>query len=177
MKGFTLVETLIAIAIISIAIVGPFHIVQGVLQSSYTARDQLVASALAQEGVEYMRSVRDGNFLYNLHNSGTRPWLYGVDGSTYGGVTGPDCYGSACVVDVGQQTITACGGSSCTARPLYLSGSNLYTEVVTGTLTRFTRKIQLTSVSDTETLITVTVTWDNHGSHSVIVTETLRKWL
>lgn len=178
-KGFTLVETLIAIAIISIAIVGPFHVAQGVLQTSYTARDQLLASSLAQEGVEYIRSVRDGNYLFNLHNSGSRPWLFGFDASTYGGVQSADCYSNACVVDVGQQSpiATSCGDATCATRPLYLSASNIYTQTVTIKPTKFVRKVVFTSISATETLVTVTVTWTSHGTHTLILTETLRNWL
>lgn len=175
--GFTLVETLIAVSIVTFSIVGPLHVVQGILQASFTARDQLLASALAQEGMEYVHSVRDANYLYNLHNSGTRQWLYGVDGSTYGGSPSPDCYTNACVVDVGQQTVASCGNSTCTGRPLYLSASNLYTQVTTGVQTRFTRKVQLINVSPTETAVVVTVSWTGHGSYSVVLRENLRNWL
>ncbi len=173
MKGFTLVETLIAIAILTLAIVGPFTVVQGVLQSSYIARDQLIAAALAQEGMEYVRSVRDSNFIFNTHTAGSRPWLYGLDSST-----GIDCYTNACVIDPGQQTVIDCGNTSCAARPLYLSGTNLYTQTSAGnTQTRFTRQVRLTSISATETLVTVTVSWTGHGSYSVVLKENLRNWL
>jgi prepilin-type N-terminal cleavage/methylation domain-containing protein len=177
-RAFTLVETLVAIAVVSLAIVGPLHVVQGVLQSSYTARDQLIAAALAQEGVEYVRSLRDSNFIYNVHNSGTRQWLYGLDGNG-----GPNCYSSNCVIDVGQQQVSGqpaavYNSSKCTNRPqLFLSANNLYNEACSGTPTKFTRVIRLTLISPTETLLTVTVTWTGHGSYSVVLKEDLRDWL
>jgi prepilin-type N-terminal cleavage/methylation domain-containing protein len=171
-KGFTLVETLVAIAIVSIAIVGPFQIVQGVLQSSYIARDQLIAAALAQEGMEYVRQIRDSNSIYNTHHAGGKGWMDGLNGTA-----GPDCYTNACVIDTSVPSVTSCGNLTCAARPLYLSGANLYNQSSTGTVTRFTRKVRLTLISPTETLVTVTVSWDYHGTHSVVLVESLRNWL
>ena len=72
-KGFSLIETLIAITILAVALVGPFIAVRTALQASYVARDQLVASMLAQEAMEYIRTVRDNNF-----HAG-RDWLHGFD--------------------------------------------------------------------------------------------------
>jgi Tfp pilus assembly protein PilV len=173
LKSFTLIETLIAIAVVTLAIVGPFHIAQSVLQTSYTARDELIASALGQEAMEYVRNVRDSNFVYNVHNGASRAWLYGLDGST-----GPDCYTHACVVDPGQQTTIDCGSTSCAARPLYLSSTNLYNQSTSGTQTRFTRTVRLTQISTTETQVTVTVSWLTHGAtYTVTLTENLRNWL
>ena len=174
--AFTLVETMVAVAVLTISIVGPFQIVQGVLQNSYLVRDQLIAGALAQEGMEYVRAIRDSNYIYANHNATTRAWLYGLDGST-----GPNCYTSACVLDPTQDgtanAVIACGDATCATRPLYLSTANLYNQQVSGTQTRFTRKVQLTNVSATETMVTVTVTWSNHGTRTVVLVENMRDWL
>jgi prepilin-type N-terminal cleavage/methylation domain-containing protein len=175
LTGFTLIETLVAIAVITIAIVGPFNIVQNVLVISYTGRDTLIASALAQEGIEYVRQVRDSNYVYSLHNSTARAWLLGLDGTS-----GPNCYTNACVIDTAYQTVTSCGDSTCASRPLYLSNTtpSWYTQSSSGaTVTKFTRKVRLTSLSATETRVDVTVSWTSHGPHSVTLTEYLRDWL
>ncbi|MDB5195447.1 MAG: seg [Parcubacteria group bacterium] len=177
MKAFTLVETLVAIAILSIAIIGPFQIVQGVLQSSYIARDQLIAAALAQEGMEYVRQVRDTNFIYNSRNAGGRMWLEGFDGSA----GTPDCYTNACIVDVGQQLaqqrVISCGDLTCAGRPLYLSGGGLYNQSSSGTVTRFTRSVNFVFKDGTESFVSVTVSWNYHGLHTVTLVEDLRNWL
>ena len=101
-RGFTLVETLVAITIIALAIVGPLYAVQQSLNVSRVSRDQLVASALAQEAVEYVRSIRDGNYLYNLRTGAARSWLYGIDGTA--GST--NCSIARCVVDPTQNTVS-----------------------------------------------------------------------
>lgn len=62
-RGFTLVETLVAITILAVAIAGPVSIAQQGLRGAILARDQLTASYLAQEGVEYIRAARDESYL------------------------------------------------------------------------------------------------------------------
>jgi Tfp pilus assembly protein PilV len=52
-SGFTIVETLVAITILMIAIAGPLTIAQKGLTASTYARDQMIASFLAQDGLEY----------------------------------------------------------------------------------------------------------------------------
>lgn len=156
MKGFTLIETLVAVTVIAIAIVGPFFAVQTALTASYTSRDQLIAASLAQEGVEYIRHVRDNNFL------ASRSWLFGLN----------SCRPGPCVVDATQNTISS------TVTPLYLSSTNIYTQQVTGTQTRFTRTVQIVDISATEVRVTVTVSWNSHGAtRSVQIVDRLTDWL
>lgn len=60
-KGFTLVETLVAVAILMIAIAGPLTIAQKSLMASIYAKDQVTASFLAQDAMEYVKNWRDSN--------------------------------------------------------------------------------------------------------------------
>jgi hypothetical protein len=62
-KGFSLVETLVAVTLLLTAIAGVMNMAQGGLQSALEARHQLVALYLAQEASEYMRNVRDTNLM------------------------------------------------------------------------------------------------------------------
>lgn len=62
-KGMTLIETLVAITILSVAIVAPMSLTMQSLASAYYARDQIVASNLAQEAIESVRAARDSNIL------------------------------------------------------------------------------------------------------------------
>jgi len=58
-RGFSLVETLVATAIIVMATVGPLNLAgQSLAQANYI-KDQIVATFLAQEGLEIMRNIRD----------------------------------------------------------------------------------------------------------------------
>lgn len=58
-RGFTILETLVAIAILVLALTAPLAIVAQALRSSYYARDQVTAYFLAQEAVEFLRNKRD----------------------------------------------------------------------------------------------------------------------
>ena len=62
-KGFTLIETMVAISILMVAIVAPMSLAAQSLSAAYYARDQITAFYLAQEGIEVVRSVRDTNIL------------------------------------------------------------------------------------------------------------------
>ncbi|KND49170.1 MAG: putative Type IV pilus pilin [Parcubacteria bacterium C7867-008] len=165
-SGFTLVETLVAIAILTISIVGPYYSIYKAVQTTYIARDKLIATSLAQEGVEYVRNTRDSNYLYNIANPGSPVnWMY----------TLTPCKGMKCTVDVtGYQPPTACA-TTCT--PLNLTPSNLYS-YSSGTVTRYTRSVIITDVTPTEVVVVVTVSWKNaQVNNSLVVTEHLYNWL
>jgi prepilin-type N-terminal cleavage/methylation domain-containing protein len=87
-SGFSLVETLVAITILLIAIVGPMTILTTTSNSTSFATDQVTAFFLAQEGVELAQLARD-NIVLNrfLPNTDGRwdddPWTTFTTGGTY----------------------------------------------------------------------------------------------
>jgi prepilin-type N-terminal cleavage/methylation domain-containing protein len=175
-KGFTLIETMVAISILTIAIIGPMFALQQGVVSSYTARDRLVASNLAQDGVEYVHAIRDNNYLYNIAFPGSpRSWFYGLDG-TDGSI---NCTGgSQCVVDGFNNTVLLC---SSTCPKLKLLSTGIYNQGVTSTSnpeTGFTRTVKLSQVSPTEMKVSVTVSWTTGGiPYSIEIVEHLQDWL
>lgn len=64
-KGFTLLETLVAIAVMTMAIGAAFSMAQKSLSSSFNAKNQTIAYFLASEGLELVRTVRDNVAIYN----------------------------------------------------------------------------------------------------------------
>ncbi len=58
-RGFTLIETLVAISILMIAIAGPLTVAHKGYTSSIDAKNQSIAINLAQEGMEYLNFVKD----------------------------------------------------------------------------------------------------------------------
>jgi prepilin-type N-terminal cleavage/methylation domain-containing protein len=102
-KGFTLVETMVAVSILMIAIVGPMTIVQNGLKSSQYARQEFIAQFLAQEALEYVRNIRDNNTdvrncenwsggaLGNCDNSTPPDWLNGLNDCVVGGSVTEGC--------------------------------------------------------------------------------------
>lgn len=62
MKGFTLLETIISVSILAAMVVGSLALISKSTQSVYLSQNKLIASYLAQEGIEIVRNVRDGNW-------------------------------------------------------------------------------------------------------------------
>ena len=143
--GFTLVESMVAISILSMAITGPLLIAQKGIGSAIYAREQTTAFYLAQEAVEYVRNIRDSNRINNLD------WLSGLG----------NCTAGTCSIDttvlIGSG-ITSCPSNICP--PLQLSTSNgLYGHTVDQT-SAFTRSIVITeSPADVSAKIAVTISW------------------
>ena len=63
-KGFTLVETLVAISIFTTSILALLVILSGSISNTGYAKKKIIASYLAQEGIEYIRNMRDTFVLY-----------------------------------------------------------------------------------------------------------------
>lgn len=57
--GFTLIETLIAISIFSVAIVTLMTVLSSGITNINNAKKKITATYLAQEGIEYIRNKRD----------------------------------------------------------------------------------------------------------------------
>lgn len=66
----TLIETLVAITMLTVAIIAPMTLTMQSLSGSYYARDQVIAFNLAQEAIESVRSIRDGNILNIAYGTG-----------------------------------------------------------------------------------------------------------
>ena len=62
-SGFTLIETIVAIFIISISLAGPLNFINTSLSAIRYANDQTTAFFLAQEAMEYVKNAVDTNIL------------------------------------------------------------------------------------------------------------------
>lgn len=62
-KGFGLVELVMAMLILSIALLGILQLMTYLIQSSVINQERIIALNLAREGVEVVRSVRDSNWI------------------------------------------------------------------------------------------------------------------
>ncbi len=159
--GFTLIETLVAVFIFSLALVALMTIVAKGVFATASARNQMIAHYLAQEGIEFARNIRDTNFL-----TGTM-WTGDLDISTCR-IGGDGCY-----LDRNDRTFKPCGGSC----PLSLGAA--YNNDSIGTLTGYERKIFFEEIEPgTEIRLTSQVVW-NDGTipRAVTLHENLLKWV
>jgi len=79
-SGFTVVETLVAIAVLLLAITAPLTLAERSLASAEAARREVSAFYLAQEAMEFVRNFKDGNAI---QTGGGSNWLQGLS----------DCFG------------------------------------------------------------------------------------
>lgn len=78
--GITIIETVAAIGVILSVTVGAFALIIAGTARSSTIKNRLVALNLAQEGIEIIRSFRDGNVITKCKRSdGTPDWRGVVD--------------------------------------------------------------------------------------------------
>jgi prepilin-type N-terminal cleavage/methylation domain-containing protein len=175
-KGMTLVETLVAISILAVSIVAPMTLTMQSLSAAYYARDQVIASNLAQEAIEAVRAVRDANILVLALNSGaTCP-----DDSLPMHLLCDIPIGQDFIIDVRTDPpeITTCGGEC----PKLKTDNNLYGHESSWTIeTPFRRIVHAEYVSGGEDEIRVTVTVERQaGAHTapdVVISENLYRWV
>jgi len=173
-RGFTLLEALIGISIVVVAITATFGATQNGLQSAVESRDQITAFYLAQEGVEYIRNVRDTN---RIHND---DWLKGIAELP----SDPCFFGKTCIVDA---VLPATNPPVTCSSGLALSCPNIRQDLVAGstfgfygnsaswTTTNFNREIRIDqNVSGREVVVVVTMKWGN-GS-TFVARELLLNW-
>jgi prepilin-type N-terminal cleavage/methylation domain-containing protein len=65
-KGFTLLELLISIFILSVGILGSYVAIQKSAAIASYSYNRLMAAYLAQEGIEIIRNIKDTNLLEGL---------------------------------------------------------------------------------------------------------------
>ncbi len=169
-NGFTLIEALVAITILTISIEGPMVAASTGLKNSTYARDQIVAFYIAQEGIEMIRSIRDSNALNNA------PWLTGIDASCANGA------GSGCGIDIRNRNFIDCAGGSGTACNIYYDPNGLiaggggirgiYSHVSGGTQqTVYKRSLKILPINAQESTIDATITWISRGVTKTITVQ------
>ncbi len=173
-KGFTLIETLVAISILTVAIVAPMSLTTQSLSSAYYARDQVTAFHLAQEAIEAVRQVRDGNVLQNAFGEQTN-LLSGY----------PNTEGRPFTIDTRDNSMINCppdnsGGYDCP--PLETDGNFYgYSNSAAGWVTtRFTREVSARFVREPDEIrVSVTVRWrtGSYNERSFTIHENLFRWV
>jgi prepilin-type N-terminal cleavage/methylation domain-containing protein len=156
-KGFTLVETLVALTLLTVGLIPAFVQATSALALSTTIRNSVIAADLAQEGVEVVRAMRDANWFAN------QPFDTGLTTCTTG-----------CLVKWDSSSPQSSGGSV----PLrFDSVTGLY-QYDTGSDTPFSRTVTITAVSAVELLVKSTVTWRERSiDKQFVVEEHLFDWI
>lgn len=166
-KGFTLVESLVAIALLITVITAAYAAAQSGLSGAILSKEEVAAFYLAQEGVEEIRNLRDNNSLTGDN------WLAGIAQQS----TDNCFYGKACYVDATTNVLSACTAPTSCPVMRQEPTTGLYGYDSSWLLSPFTRTITLTQINSDEVSILVTVTWSkgtlNRNFH---VRENILNW-
>lgn len=142
-KGFTLLEVVFTIGIITIGIVGIHNGLNYAIEKTYEAREFFVATYLAQEGIEIVKNIRDTNWIEEAAE-----WNDGLTSCS-----------SGCEADYSDSALSAYTGKN-----FYLNPSTNFYEYdqPSGTKTNYKRKISIDSGTTDELKIVVEVYWDDN---------------
>ncbi|MCK5590383.1 MAG: type II secretion system protein [Candidatus Pacebacteria bacterium] len=172
--GFTLVETLVGISILLVAIAGPLTIAYQGVSLSLNARDQIVASLLAQEGIEFVRfrigtNNNMGSVGSHLVATTTPPGLaYSLSNCLDPG---------ECTINVFLDVVAPCGGTCPYLK--YDSGTGKY-NYTSGDNTFFRRSIRIDhagAVDDVEFQVESKVEWGRPNDvRSIVLKEVIMDW-
>ena len=151
--GFTLIETLVAISLLTVGVTGSFSLMQKVTSFASISSSQLTASYLAQEGIEIIRSIRDTNYLEG------EVWDNGIAAVADARLD----YRSSVFPDA------VCGN--------YLQHNGTYYICSTDSGSKFQRQISIVKPLPDKMVVSVTVSWSERGiSHQVLAQTELRDW-
>lgn len=71
-SGFTLIETLVAVLVLVLGLLGPLALAAQSISAGRLSRNRLIAANLAQEGIELVRNLRDENIIVQAPWQGLR---------------------------------------------------------------------------------------------------------
>ncbi len=175
-KGFTLVETLVALTILLLVIIGPMTVAQKGIQNAYFANEQVTAVFLAQEAIEAIRELRDNAALeaYELliENDG------GGDTSFAAWVPSPSC-SSGCAFDIDDNAFEVCNeANNNDCQLIFDEAEGRYTHQGAGVDSPFRRVVTIDAVTtDGGRLVTVEVTGEGKVFGGTPQTVTLQTWI
>lgn len=160
--GYTLLETIIALAVIMGAIAGPYSLATRGILSSLASKNKLAAYNLSQEGIELVRKIRDDNVLAGAN------WDIGIASGSW-------------KIDVINNVLSPFDGAAL----LFDTELGLY-QNNTGSASIFTRRITIEKppaqpspgIPDTDQIrIISTVTWIERGlSKTAELEEIIYNW-
>lgn len=154
-RAFSFVEVMVAVFLVSVGLLAALKLLTGGLSATMDSRDQLIASLLAQEGTELVRSVRDNN------------WANGKP-SFNGGTAATTIGNGSWRINYNYTTTTALNDVS--ANPLryrLLRSFSFYTHSGTSS-TQFFRKIIISGDSNQKKVLSLVV-WNGKSAGNPFV--------
>ena len=174
-RGFTILEVIVAIFVLTVAVGGSFVLIQQTLIAASLAQSKLAAHYLAQEGIEIVRNIRDTNWLKQRSDELNFFWDTDIIPLEL-----PLGESRDCIADYNDDGLS----DFVEEKPLNLDDNGFYSYAY-GDPTPFERKITITKLDLLETSypddyklrVRVRVEWSERGrDHWVEASEDLYNW-
>ncbi|SRR6056297_3546610 len=158
-QGFTILEIAVSMTIISVGMLGVLALINQNIKVEDLDKNKILASQLAQEGLEVVRNVRDYNWL--IHTTPTDEWKDGIihDGDY--------------TVDYRSNVNDTPDSISASSTRLYRNSQGFYDHDSDGEPTSFSRIIRIDSESSASTSVTCLVQWKDRGNTYEYVADTV----
>jgi len=138
-QGFSLIEVIIAIFVITIGIVAVVNLISSAIGSVAISESQVIATNLCQEGLEVVRNIRDSNW------EKAESWNNGLSNGNYR-------------IEYNSNALLALSDN-----PALKLNSNGYYQYSSGNDTLFHRKITINNINDHELDAISEVGWRQRG--------------
>jgi prepilin-type N-terminal cleavage/methylation domain-containing protein len=170
-KGFSLIETLIAVSILMIAVSGPLALVQAGLFSSIHQRNQVIATYLAQEAIEYIKNIRFTNSYNYYAGIQGNDWMESPDGGSLLAICEQnDNRDDGCFVDIygkltGDKHFVRFeqGDPKKFLNKIDKGSAIIYSYEDDGEPTTYNRIVKIKEISSDEAVVSVTISWKDAG--------------
>lgn len=155
-KGFTLLEMMIAIVVITVGVIAIMSLIHRAILGSQLAASRVQSAYLAQEGLEIVRNIRDSNWLEQRENP-EAVWDQNLQPGDW-------------EVSFGDLALTPFQ-----SRNLKINGG--FYNYSSGQDTKFKRKITIAGPSSHVLEVSVEISWQERGnSYSASFYENLYDW-
>ncbi len=158
-SGFTLLEALVAVSILMVAVMAPITIAQKGLSSATYTKNQMIASYLAQDAIEYIKNKRDEVSIGHNFDWDTLSYFSSCLDDNWCGIDTLGSDGSGFIQDDETAFLTKTNGNN-----FYGYANSDKTDTI------FSRQINIKLNGDDEALIAVTVKWGEDENQLTVKT-------
>ena len=156
-KGFTLMEVIISMGVITTALVVCIALITFSIGAVRTNKSKLIAINLAEEGLEIVRNIRDSNWLAYKRTADT--WRDGLDEGDW-------------QVQYDDSELLSSNDDN-----LLIDDDGFY-QYATGSYTPFKRTITITHIDDNQIKVETEIDWQERGrNYTYKVEDRLYNWL
>lgn len=156
-QGFTLLEVIIAIFLITVGTLGALALITRTISVAGISSQKAIAAYLTQEGIEIVRNIRDGNWLVQRTDP-IHKWDNGLGTGDW-------------EADYISQNLTDTYDGD------FLKIDGGFYNYTSGTNTKFKRRITISDKTDDTFKVSVLVEWQVKGkTYQIIAEENLYNW-